>query len=60
VKQYFALLEEYKGKTRKKKWADIILSDTSLIPGMREWRRRAEDREKWRRLLRETMTRKGL
>jgi hypothetical protein len=45
------------GKPRTR-WEDVIRSDTSL--GMRGWRRRAEDIEKWRRLVREGRDQKGL
>jgi hypothetical protein len=46
------------GKPRTR-WEDIFLIDTSQIPGMIEWRRRTEDRENWRWLLREATTHKG-
>jgi len=45
------------GKPRKG-WEDVFRRDTSL--GMREWRRRAEDREKLRRFLRDGRPQKGL
>jgi hypothetical protein len=47
------------GKPRTR-WENIVLSDTSQIPRIREWRRRAEDREKWRRILKETRFKKIL
>jgi len=40
------------------RWEDVVRRDTSL--GMRALKRRAEDREKWRRLLREGRAQKGL
>jgi hypothetical protein len=45
------------GKPRTR-WGDVIRRDTSL--GMREWRRRTGNRERWRRLLREVRAQKGL
>jgi hypothetical protein len=45
------------GKPRTR-WEDVVRRDTSL--GMRGWRKRAEDREKWRRLLREGSVQQGL
>jgi hypothetical protein len=40
------------GKPRTR-WDDVVRRDTSEILGIRGWRRRAENREEWRRLLRE-------
>jgi hypothetical protein len=42
------------------KWEDIIQMDTSEILGIQEWRRRAEDSEEWRHLLREVRAQMGL
>ena len=40
------------GKPRIR-WEDVIQRDTSQILGIKGWRRPAEHREEWRRLLRE-------
>jgi hypothetical protein len=34
------------GKPRKR-WEDVVWRDTTQILGIRGWRRRKEDREKW-------------
>jgi hypothetical protein len=47
------------GKTRTR-WEDVVQGDTSQILGIREWSRQAEDKEEWRRLLREARAQKGL
>ena len=47
------------GKPRMR-WEDVVRRDTSQILGITEWRRRAEDRKEWRRLLREASAQKGL
>ena len=47
------------GKPRTR-WEDVVRRDTSQILGIRRWRRRAEDREEWRGLLREAMAQKAL
>ena len=47
------------GKPRTR-WEDVFWTDISQILGIRGWRRRAESREEWRRLLRETRAQKEL
>jgi len=42
------------------RWADVVQRDALQLLGVRGWRRRAEDRDEWRRLMREAKTRKGL
>jgi hypothetical protein len=44
----------------QEKWEDVVWRKTSLILGMRGRRRRADEREEWRRLLREIRVQKGL
>jgi hypothetical protein len=39
---------------------DIIINDALQILGTRGWRRRAENRDEWRQLLREAKAQKGL
>jgi len=46
------------GKPRIR-WEDDVRRDTSQIIGTGGRRSRAEDREEWRRLLREAMTQNG-
>jgi len=38
----------------------VVQRDALQLLGMRGWRRRAENRDEWRRLLGEAKTRKGL
>jgi len=47
------------GKPRRR-WDDVVWTDKSQILGIRKWRRRAEDRKEWSRLMREARTQKGL
>jgi DNA-binding PucR family transcriptional regulator len=42
------------------RWEDAVQKDALQILGTRGWRRRAENREEWRQLLREAKARKGL
>jgi len=44
----------------RKRWEDVVRRDTTQTLGMRGWRRQAEDREEWRRPLREVRVQKGL
>ena len=40
-------------------WADVVQRDALQLLGVRGWRR-AENRDEWRRLMREAKARKGL
>ena len=42
------------------RWTDVVQRDALQLLGIRGWRRRAEIRDDWRRLMREVKTRKGL
>jgi len=42
------------------RWADVVHRDAIQLVGIREWRRRAENRDEWRHLMREAKARKGL
>jgi hypothetical protein len=42
------------------RWADVVQRDALRLLGIRDWRRRAENRDEWRRLMREAKARKGL
>jgi hypothetical protein len=42
------------------RWADVVQRDALQLLGIRGWRRRAANRDEWRRLMREAKARKGL
>jgi len=42
------------------RWADVVQRDALQLLGIRGWRRRAENRDEWRRLMREAKSWKGL
>jgi len=42
------------------RWADVVRRDALQLLGIRRWKRRAENRDEWRRLMREAKARKGL
>jgi hypothetical protein len=42
------------------RWADFVQKDALQLLGIRGWRRRAANRDEWRRLMREAKARKGL
>ena len=42
------------------RWVDVVQRDALQLLGIRGWRRRPENRDEWRRLIRETKARKGL
>jgi len=46
--------------TPRSRWADVVQREALQLLGLRGWRRRAENRYEWRRLMRETKARKGL
>jgi hypothetical protein len=41
-------------------WADVVQRDALQLLGIRGWRRRAANRDEWRRLVRAAKARKGL
>jgi hypothetical protein len=47
------------GRTRTR-WDDVVQMDALQLLGTRGWRRRAANRDEWRRLMREAKARKGL
>jgi len=42
------------------RWVDVVQRDALQLLGIRGWRRRAENRDDWRRLMRETKAQKEL
>jgi len=42
------------------RWADVVQRDALQLLGIRGWRRRAENRGEWKRLMREAKDRKEL
>ena len=42
------------------RWKDVVQAEGLHLLGIRGWRRRAEDKDEWRRLMREAKARKGL
>jgi len=47
------------GRTRTR-WDDVVQRDALQLLGIRGWRRRAANRDEWRRLMREAKARKWL
>jgi hypothetical protein len=44
----------------RNRWAVVVQRDALQLLGIRGWRRRAANRDEWRRLMREAKARKGL
>jgi len=44
----------------RNRWADVAQRAALQLLGIRGWRRRAANRDEWRRLMREAKARKGL
>jgi hypothetical protein len=42
------------------RWADVVQRDATRLLGIRGWRKRAANRDEWRRLMREAKARKGM
>jgi hypothetical protein len=44
----------------RNRWTDVVQRDALQMLGIRGWRRRAANRDEWRRLMRAVKVRKGL
>jgi len=44
----------------RNRWTDVVQRDALQLLGIRGWRRRAENRDEWRCLMREAKAQKGL
>ena len=44
----------------RSRWTDVVQRDALQLLEIRGWRRRAANRDEWRRLVREAKARKGL
>jgi len=42
------------------RWVDVVQRDALQLLGITGWRRRTENRDEWRRLMREAKVQKGL
>jgi hypothetical protein len=42
------------------RWADVVQRDALQLLGIKGWMTRAENRDEWRRLMREAKAQKGL
>jgi hypothetical protein len=42
------------------RWADVVQRDAVQLLRIRGWKRRAENKDEWRRLMREAKAQKGL
>jgi hypothetical protein len=42
------------------RWVDVVQGDALQLLGIREWKKKAANRDEWRRLMREAKARKGL
>jgi len=45
---------------QRTRWVDVVQRDALQLLRIRGWRRRPENRDEWRRLVREAKARKGL
>jgi len=44
----------------RNRWTDVVQRDALQLLGIRGWRRTAENRDEWRRIMREVKAQKGL